>query len=475
MKKKPTLKNLQTRLFAGNITCVELVQDFLKRIAQKKKLNIFLEVFREEAIFLAKKIDEKIIKKTAGKLAGLVVGIKDNICYKGHSVTASSQILKGFHSTYSATVINRLLKEDAIIIGRINCDEFAMGSTNENSAYGLVRNPLNKNLTPGGSSGGCAAAVSANLCHVAMGSDTGGSIRQPASFCDVIGFKPSYGMVSRHGLIAYASSFDQIGPIAQSVEYIDEVMKIISGTDTFDSTCVFSKKDYNTSLKKRKKMKISVIKDAATHHLLHPDVKKSFSKLLEKIKNSGHEIKYVEMPILNYLVPTYYILTTAEASSNLARYDGIKYGMSQRENISNWEDLIKQTRSRGFGKEVKRRILLGTFVLSEGYYDNYYSKAQKIRRLVKDKTKEMLKFSDFILLPTSPTTPFKLEEEHKDPTILYLQDVFTVQANLSGNPAISIPIFKYKNDSPVGAQLIGKTGKDRELLSFGNHILKNYV
>ncbi len=475
MKKHTTLKNLQKHLFAGQTTCSELVRGFLKRIQEKQNLNIFLEVFSDEATLLAKKIDQKIKNKTAGRLAGLVVGIKDNICYKDHIVTAASKILKNFQSTYSATVIDRLLKEDAIIIGRINCDEFAMGSTNENSAYGAVKNPLNADLVPGGSSGGCAAAVSTNLCHITLGTDTGGSIRQPAAFCDVIGFKPSYGMVSRHGLIAYASSFDQIGPISQSVEDIDEVMKIISGTDNFDSTCVFSREDYNTSFKTPKKMKISVIKDAAEHHLLHPDVKRSFSKLLEKIKHFGHQIKYVEMPILNYLVPTYYILTTAEASSNLARYDGVKYGMSKRKDINHWEALIKQTRSKGFGKEVKRRVLLGTFVLSEGYYDNYYSKAQKIRRLVQEKTQEILKSSDFILLPTSPTTPFKLAEEHKDPTILYLQDVFTVQANLSGNPAMSIPIFKYKTDGPVGAQLIGKTGKDRELLSLGNHILKNYV
>jgi len=470
-----TLQNLQKAIFAGKTSCLDIVSIFLKKIEKQKHLNIFLEVFSEESIRLAKKIDKKIKNNSGGKLAGLVLGIKDNICYKGHSLTASSKILKNFQSTYSATVIDRLLKEDAIIIGRINCDEFAMGSTNENSAYGVVKNPLNTQLTPGGSSGGCAAAVSANLCHITLGSDTGGSIRQPASFCDVIGLKPSYGMVSRHGLIAYASSFDQIGPIGKSIDDLDRVMEVISGKDDFDSTCVFSKRDYQKDFSIPKKMKISVIKDAAQHKLLHKDVKKSFSTLLDNLKKSGHELRYVDMPILKYLVPTYYILTTAEASSNLARYDGVRYGYSERSKKNNWEELIKKTRSEGFGKEVKRRILLGTFVLSEGFYDNYYSKAQKIRRLVKEQTHEILQSSDFILLPTSPTVPFKLNEKYKDPTTLYLQDVFTVQANLSGSPSLSIPISKYKHDSPIGAQLIGSKTKDKELLAFGNQILTHHV
>jgi len=470
-----TLQNLQKSLFAGHTSCLDIVSNFLQKIEEQKHLNIFLEVFTQESISLAKKIDKKIKNNSGGKLAGLVLGIKDNICYKNHFITASSKILKNFQSTYSATVIDRLLKEDAIIIGRINCDEFAMGSTNENSAYGVVKNPLNTQLTPGGSSGGCAAAVSANLCHITLGSDTGGSIRQPASFCDVIGLKPSYGMVSRHGLIAYASSFDQIGPIGKSIDDLDKVMEVISGKDDFDSTCVFSKRDYKKEFSIPKKMKISVIKDAAQHTLLHKDVKNSFSTLLKNLKKSGHEVSYVDMPILKYLVPTYYILTTAEASSNLARYDGVRYGYSERSKKNNWEELIKKTRSGGFGKEVKRRILLGTFVLSEGFYDNYYSKAQKIRRLVQEQTHEILRHSDFILLPTSPTVPFKLNEKYKDPTTLYLQDVFTVQANLSGSPSLSIPILKYKHDSPIGAQLIGGKTKDKELLAFGNQILKNYV
>ena len=475
MKKHLDFKTCQKKIFDRSVTCLEVVESYLERIEKKKNLNIFIEVFEEESISIAKQIDKKIINKSAGKLAGMVVAIKDNICYKNHSVSAASKILKNFKSTFSATVIERLIEEDAIIIGRLNCDEFAMGSTNENSSFGPVKNPLNNSLTPGGSSGGCAAAVAANLCHVALGSDTGGSIRQPASFCGVVGLKPTYGMVSRHGLIAYASSFDQIGPISKSVEEIDIVMKIISGSDDYDTTCIFEKNDYETTSPDFSKMKIAIIKEAAFHNLLHEDVKKSFSKLIKSLSSEGHEISQISIPILNYLVPSYYILTTAEASSNLSRYDGIKYGESQRQEIKDWETVIKKTRSLGFGKEVKRRILLGTFVLSEGYYDDYYSKAQKIRRIVKDKTDEILNEFDFILLPTSPTTPFALNQEHKDPTVLYLQDVFTVQSNLSGHPSLSVPIFQYKKDGPVGAQLIGKKLSDKTLLKYGDFILKNHV
>lgn len=475
MKQHLDFKKCQKNLFDRNTTCLEVVKSYLERIKDNNDLNIFIEVFEEESISRAKNIDKKITNKSAGKLAGMIVAIKDNICYKNHNVSAASKILKNFKSTFSATVIERLIQEDAIIIGRLNCDEFAMGSTNENSSFGPVKNPLNNKLTPGGSSGGCAAAVAANLCHVALGSDTGGSIRQPASFCGVMGLKPTYGMVSRHGLIAYASSFDQIGPISKSAYEIDIVMKTISGRDDYDTTCVFDNKDYETPSLDLSKMKIAIIKEASYHNLLHADVKNSFSKLIESLSSDGHEISQISMSILNYLVPAYYILTTAEASSNLSRYDGIKYGETQRKEINHWEAVIKKTRSLGFGKEVKRRILLGTFVLSEGYYDNYYSKAQKIRRIVQEKTEEILNEFDFILLPTSPTIPFNLNQKHKDPTVMYLQDVFTVQSNLSGHPSLSVPIFQYKEDGPVGAQLIGKKLSDQTLLEYGNFILKNYV
>lgn len=474
MEPYSNLKNLQTALFNRKTSIVDVVQSFINKI-ENNDHNIFLETFREESLKSAVKIDEKIKNKTAGKLAGLVVGIKDNICYKNHKVSAASKILNNFHSTYSATVVDRLINEDAVIIGRVNCDEFAMGSTNENSVYGPVKNPLNPLLTPGGSSGGCAAAISAKLCHVTLGSDTGGSVRQPAAFCGVIGLKPSYGMISRHGLIAYASSFDQIGPLGSSTYDIDKVMEVICGRDDFDTTCVFNGCDYKKEFSPITKMRISVIKEVNNHSLIHPDVKKSFELLISNIKKSGHEINFVDMPILKYLVPSYYVLTTAEASSNLARYDGIKYGFSERLKTNNWEELVQKTRSKGFGPEVKRRILLGSFVLSEGYYDDYYTKAQKVRRIVSEQTNKILEKSDFILMPTSPTIPFKLNEEYNDPTVLYLQDVFTVQANLSGCPSLSIPIHKFKTDAPVGAQLITKKSFDKKLLLYGQKILNNYV
>ena len=474
MEPYSNLKHLQTSLFKGEISLLDVVQSFINKI-EKNDHNIFVELFRGESLKLAVEIEKKIKNKTAGKLAGLVVGIKDNICFKNHKVSAASKILNNFYSHYSATAVERLIDEDAIIIGRINCDEFAMGSTNENSAYGPVKNPLNPLLIPGGSSGGCAAAIASELCHITLGSDTGGSVRQPAAFCGVIGLKPSYGMVSRHGLIAYASSFDQIGPIGTSIYDIDKVMEVICGRDDFDSTCVFTRHDYKKEFSPITKMRISVIKEVVNHSLIHPDVKKSFELLISNIKKSGHEINFVEMPILKYLVPSYYVLTTAEASSNLARYDGIKYGFSERVNIDNWEGLMQKTRSRGFGPEVKRRILLGSFVLSEGYYDDYYTKAQKVRRIVSEQTNDILSKSDFILMPTSPTIPFKLNEEYNDPTVLYLQDVFTVQANLSGCPSLSIPIHKFKIDAPVGAQLITKKSYDKKLLLFGQKILNNYV
>ena len=463
-------QNLNERDYIFHLTsnnCVDTVKEFIKRIHNKKDLNIFLEVFEEEALLNAAAIDKKIKNKSAGKLAGCVIAIKDNICYKGHTITAASKILNNFNSLYSSTVIERLIQEDAIIIGRLNCDEFAMGSTNENSAYGPTKNPLNPINTPGGSSGGSAAAVSADLCHLAIGSDTGGSVRQPAAFCGVVGFKPTYGMLSRHGLIAYASSFDQIGPISKCLNTIDLFMRIVAGADSFDTTCVFKKGYCDKDIKtKNKKQTIVIVENTINHKSISNEVKDLFLNFVEKIKKEGHSIKYINLPLLDYLVPAYYILSTAEASSNLARYDGIKYGFRST-NAESWESVIKISRSKGFGKEVKRRILLGSFVLSEGYYSNYYSKAQKVRRLIKEETDELLNNNNFILTPTSPVLPFKLGMKKKDPTEMYLQDVFTVQSNLTGNPSISIPI---KKNFPVGAQLIGKFGGDMELIRFSKHI-----
>ena len=442
------------------------VEDILKKyfgnIKERKDLNAFLEVFEESAQEKAREVDEKIKQGTAGKLAGMVIGIKDNICYKDHKVSASSKILAGFESIYSATVVERLLEEDAVIIGRLNSDEFAMGSSNENSAYGPVRNALNEDFVPGGSSGGSASAVAANLCTVALGSDTGGSIRQPASFTGTLGFKPTYGRVSRHGLIAYASSFDQIGPIANDIQDVAAVMEVIAGGDEFDSTASQHEVPSLSPKPLKSKLKIAYLKETLDSDGIDPEIKARTEQLVNCLRADGHELIPVSFDYLDYLVPTYYVLSTAEASSNLARFDGVHYGYRSDEAQGVEETYIK-SRTEGFGKEVKRRIMAGTFVLSQGYYDAYYTKAQKVRRKIQHRTNEILTQNDVILLPTTPTTAFELDAV-KDPIQMYLQDIFTVQANLSGHPAISLPIGQHPNGMPYGLQLIGKRFQEKELI-----------
>ncbi|MBI3501875.1 MAG: Asp-tRNA(Asn)/Glu-tRNA(Gln) amidotransferase subunit GatA [Bacteroidetes bacterium] len=458
-----SISEVQKDLFSGKTSCRKLTGDYLKRIGEKKNLNAFLEVFKDSALKKADEVDRKIKDKSQGKLAGLVIAIKDNICYKDHKVSASSKILEGFTSLYSATVVERLLNEDAIIIGRTNCDEFAMGSSNENSAYGNVKNPFDESRVPGGSSGGSAAAVAANLCHAALGSDTGGSIRQPASFCGVVGLKPTYGKVSRWGLIAYASSFDQIGPLTKNVEDTEKILEVIAGADEFDSTCTAAVGSRQLAVGKEKK-RIAFLKDCIEHPGLNFEVKKQMLEIISQLKKEGHKVEPVEFPFLDYLVPAYYVLTTAEASSNLARFDGIRYGYRSK-NATDLESTYRKSRSEGFGKEVKRRIMLGTFVLSSGYYDAYYSKAQKVRRVLRDKANDILKEYDFILSPTTPNSAFK-HGDISDPIQMYLEDIFTVLANLTGLPAISLPLGKKSDGLPFGIQLMGKKFGEKELLEF---------
>lgn len=455
---------------SGKISCVQLVEESIKAIEAKKQLNAFLEVFNESALAQAKLVDEKIKSKTAGKLAGVVIGLKDNICYKGHKVSCSSKILEGFESLYSSTVVERLLAEDAIIIGRLNCDEFAMGSSNENSAFGKVLNPLNEKTVPGGSSGGSAAAVAANLCHVALGSDTGGSIRQPASFTGTVGLKPTYGRISRWGLIAYASSFDQIGPITKTVEDAALLLEIMAGKDEYDTTA--SQKEvgqYVNALSDTKKYKVAYLKECVESNGLDPEVKKQTLAALDKLKNDGHTVTAVDFPYLDFLVPTYYVLTTAEASSNLSRFDGVHYGY-RSPNATDLESTYKKTRSEGFGKEVKRRIMLGTFVLSAGYYDAYYSKAQKVRNKIRQKTREILAQHDFIVTPSTPSTAFEFGKNSTDPIKMYLEDIFTVQANIVGCPAISVPNGTHSNGLPIGLQIMGRDFEEGNLLNLANQI-----
>ncbi|RYY19464.1 MAG: Asp-tRNA(Asn)/Glu-tRNA(Gln) amidotransferase subunit GatA, partial [Sphingobacteriaceae bacterium] len=401
---------------------------YLDRINQHQNLNAFNEVFADEALHNASFIDKKLEQGTAGRLAGMVICIKDNICYKGHEVTASSKILQGFTSVFSATVIERLLAEDVIIIGRTNCDEFAMGGSNETSCYGPVKNFSNIKRVSGGSSGGSAVAVQADLCLAALGTDTGGSVRQPASFCGVIGLKPTYGRVSRHGIIAYASSFDQVGPITKSIEDAALLMEIMAGSDDYDSTAAQNPvPKYTSSPKNTAKRSIAYIQEILESNGVDQEIKNLMQTKIRALQANGHVVKPVSFAYLDYVVPTYYVLTAAEASSNLSRFDGVHYGYRSA-NATDVETTYTKSRTEGFGEEVRRRIMLGTFVLSSGYYDAYYTKAQKVRRLIKDKTNEILSNYDFILMPTTPTAAFNIGEIVKDPIVMYLEDIFTVQA-----------------------------------------------
>ncbi len=464
------IEKLKADLKSGLTTCKELTEQAIKQISENHRLNAFLEVFESSALAQALIVDEKIKSGTEGKLAGVIVGLKDNICYKGHKVSASSKILEGFESLYSATVVERLIAEDAIIIGRLNCDEFAMGSSNENSAYGNVLNPLNNSCVPGGSSGGAAAAVASGLCHVSLGSDTGGSIRQPASFTGTVGLKPTYGRVSRYGLIAYASSFDQIGPITKTVQDAALVLEVISGKDKHDNTCSSEKvESYSSQIQEIKKYKIAYIKECVEAEGIDSEVKQIILNQIETLKSLGHSVEAISFPYLDYLVPTYYVLTTAEASSNLSRFSGIHYG-HRTQITSDLENTYKKSRSEGFGKEVKRRIMLGTFVLSSGYYDAYYSKGQKVRRIIHEKTKDIFKTFDFILTPSTPGTAFEFGKNSADPIKMYLEDIFTVQANIAGIPAISVPCGNHSNGLPVGLQLMCNYFEESKLLNLASKI-----
>jgi aspartyl-tRNA(Asn)/glutamyl-tRNA(Gln) amidotransferase subunit A len=455
-------------LSAGR-SVVDIVNGYLSEINKQRELNAFLEVFEKDALEQAQIIDDKIKAGSAGKLAGMVIGLKDNICYAGHHVSASSKILAGFESIYSATVVERLLAEDAIIIGRLNCDEFAMGSSNETSAYGPVKNNLRLSCVPGGSSGGSAVAVSAGLCTVALGSDTGGSIRQPASFTGTVGYKPTYGVVSRFGLLAYASSFDQIGPFTNNVEDLALVLAVMSGKDPKDATSSSKKLTFQLGNKPTEKHKIAFLKEALENENVDPEVRAQLEKTIDELRAAGHVVEGVSFPYLDYLVPAYYVLTTAEASSNLSRYDGVHYG-HRSEVAKGVEETYVLSRTEGFGTEVKRRIMAGTFVLSHGYYDAYYTKGMKVRRVLKDKTKEIFANYAFLLLPTTPATAFESGAVN-DPIQMYLQDIFTVHANLTGNPAISLPIGQHSNGLPFGIQVMADDFNDEALINFAQILM----
>lgn len=472
MKRYQSLQEVRSDIASGKVTCRSLTDYYLSNIENKKHLNAYVDVYADEARTRAEAIDAKIKAGTAGKLAGMVIGLKDVLCHKGHGLQASSKILDGFVSQFNGTAVQRLIDEDAIIIGRQSCDEFAMGSSNENSHFGPVLNDADNTRVPGGSSGGSAVAVQADTCLVSIGSDTGGSVRQPAAFCGVIGVKPSYARISRYGLIAYASSFDSIGVLSRSMEDAALVLEVMSGADDFDST-VSSKPvpAYSSLLTPKPSYKICYLKEAVESEGVSPEIKAATVKAIETLKAQGHKVEAIEFPLLDYILPTYYILTTAEASSNLSRFDGVKYGYRS----SNAKDLLSlytKTRAEGFGKEVKKRIMLGTFVLSAGFYDAYYTKAQKVRRLIKEATDQLLTQYDFMLTPTTTTTAFKIGDHNSDPLSMYLADIFTVQANLAGVPAVSVPVGVDANNLPIGIQVVGKEFEEADLMAFSNYLMK---
>lgn len=460
-----SFSDLESALQEKKITLPNLVENYISNINQRKNLNAFLEVYESEAKEQAFAIQEKIDRGIAGKLAGMVLGIKDNISYKNHLNTAGSKILEHYQAPFSATAIQNLLKEDAIIIGRLNCDEFGMGSSNENSAFGPCLNPLDETKVPGGSSGGSAAAVAGDLCFAALGSDTGGSVRQPAAFCGLVGMKPTYGQVSRHGLVAYASSFDQIGPITRSAADTWLLFEIMNSDCEFDATAFPVRLNSKTDT-----FKLAIIEESFSENV-QQEIKEGILQLEQKLIRDGHEVQRVSFPLMSYIVPAYYVLTMAEASSNLSRYDGVQYGGRSFKS----QDLIqmtKQSRTDGFGQEVKRRIMMGNFVLSQEYSSAYYKKAQKIRRMIKNETEVLLNNFDFIVTPTTTTTAFDLEAKQNDPLAMYLMDIFTVQANLTGLPAISLPLYEDDQKLPIGIQFLSEAYSEQKLIQLSKYLYR---
>lgn len=470
-----SIANFHDQLKEGSTTCLAAIKHYLDKIRLSSHLNAFIEVFEEEALQRASLLDAQWQNGQRLPLHGVVVGIKDVLSFKDHTLTASSKILEGFTAVYSATAIERLLDAGAIIIGRLNCDEFAMGSTNENSAYGKVLNALDKSRVPGGSSGGSAVAVQAGLCMVSLGSDTGGSVRQPADFCGIVGLKPSYGRISRNGLVAYASSFDQIGMFTTTIADQAALLQIMAGADEYDSTVSLQPVPvYETEPVKEKKYRFAYFAEALEHPGNDPEISAAIRNKLEALKEQGHIVDAVSFDLLDHIVPAYYVLTTAEASSNLSRYDGIRYGYRSNEKGLDLANMYSKTRSEGFGKEVKRRIMLGSFVLSAGYYDAFFTRAQKVRQLLWIRTKAIFENYDFIIMPTSPVTAFPFGEKMNDPIAMYLADIYTVMANLVGCPAISLPLFKHSNGMPFSLQLMANRFDEVSLLQASAMLMSSH-
>ena len=462
-----TVHELQEKIKNKELSITEITKAYLDRInAKEKDVNAFITVLADEALENAKEIEEKVNNgEINSELAGIPIGIKDNICTKGVKTTCGSKMLENFVAPYDATITKKLKEAGTISLGKMNMDEFAMGSSTEHSAIKITKNPWNLNTVPGGSSGGSAAAVAANMVPWALGSDTGGSIRQPASLCGVVGLKPTYGLVSRYGLVAYASSLDQIGPITKDVKDSAILLNLLAGHDEKDTTSVnIPKVDYVKELKNDVKgMKIAVPKEFFGEGL-NAEVKESLMKAIEKYKELGAEVEEVSLNIVDYIIATYYIISCAEASSNLGRFDGIRYG-HRTENFENLEDIYVNSRTEGFGAEVKRRIILGTYVLSSGYYDAYYKKAQQVRTLVKQEFDKVFEKYDVILTPTSPTVAFEIGSKSNNPLEMYLADIYTVPVNVAGLPGISIPCGVDSKGMPIGMQLIGNRFAEGTILN----------
>ncbi len=467
-----TIMELHNILKNKEATSLEITEDFLNKINEiNTTINAYITVCEEIAIEQAKEADEKIKNGKIDYLTGIPISIKDLICTKGIKTTCASKMLHNYIPTYNATVYEKLLEKGIVTLGKTNMDEFAMGSSNETSYFGAVKNPHDFERVPGGSSGGSAAAVAANMCAGSLGSDTGGSIRQPASFCGVVGLKPTYGRVSRYGLVAFASSLDQIGPIAKNVEDCAILLQAISGYDEKDSTSVnIEVPDYIDNLKKEclKGLKIGVPQEYFIEGI-NEEVRIAIENTLKVLEKEGAQIVEISLPHTDYAVATYYIIAPAEASSNLARYDGVKFGF-RAEKYEDLLDMYKKTRAEGFGDEVKRRIMIGTYALSSGYYDAYYLKAAKVRNLIKQDFVNAFKNVDVIMCPVAPTTAFKIGEKIDNPLEMYLNDIFTIPVNLAGLPGLSLPVGKDSNNLPIGLQIIGNYFQENKLLNVAYNV-----
>ncbi|MBI5022638.1 MAG: Asp-tRNA(Asn)/Glu-tRNA(Gln) amidotransferase subunit GatA [Candidatus Magasanikbacteria bacterium] len=467
-----SITSIHNLIMKKQLSCQELVKSYLDKIKKDDgKIHAFLEVWSDEVMAKAKKVDAKIAKKEKiGLLEGILIALKDNLLYKNHLASSGSKILEKYIASYSATAVKKLEDVGAIFIGRTNMDEFAMGSSTENSAYGPTKNPRDLSQVTGGSSGGSAAAVTAKMCVAALGSDTGGSIRQPAAFCGAVGLKPTYSAVSRYGLMAMSSSLDQIGPLANTVEDAEIIFNAIKGRDAKDATSsVIARSEATKQSRFRNdKIKIGIPKEYFVSGL-DPQIKQNILATVAKLEKDGAEVKKISLPHTDYALAAYYLIMPAEVSSNLARFDGVKYGLSSRGKAKNLLEMYNQTRANGFGAEAKRRIILGTFALSAGYYDAYYKKARQTQEIIKQDFVKTFKDVDYLITPTTPTTAFKLGERTDDPLTMYLSDIFTVSVNLAGLPAISIPNGLI-NGLPVGLQIISRPFEENNLFELGKII-----